>query len=489
VKTASYLAAFIILVLVVSLSYVNSLQAQNIEPISGQAQSVVDYLAAKGFDVTFVYFGSNSTLTFGTEDCAVVVMRTFEHVKNFKFTATQEDQFREGNKSLSLAYPNAEVFEVIIFEDLNVDGVPDGTHGIYYHAVSGGTYGGRSGGDSGLYSDYWIYAPRFVETGVPLVFPTPAPQTTPQPTATPSSTGISVEAQMVVDYLASKGFKVTFVYFGSNLTLTYGTEDCALVVMPTYEHVKNFQFTATHEAQFREGNKSLSLAYPNAEIFSIFLFEDLDKNGIPDNWPQSSAYHSVSGGTYGGRSSTTFYSEYWVNAYKYTPSGEPKPTPTPSPTPNGIPTTEPSPSTPLQVNDNFQIESNSTVSSIAYNSTAKEIRFQVSGETNTSGYIKITIAKTFMPAPDINVFIDKNKTDCTISSNGDFWLVVFTYKHSTHQVVIASQEVNQNQNVSATPEWLWQITTVGVAFAVIIGVSVVVWLGKSNQDTVKLEVP
>ncbi len=114
-------------------------------------------------------------------------------------------------------------------------------------------------------------------------------------TATFEPSPISAAAQSVVDYLDAKGFDVTFVYFGSNTTLTYDTEDCALVVMRTYEHVKNFQFTATHDEQFREGNNSLHLAYPNAEVFIVFLFEDLDIDGTPDNWPEGNGYYEASG--------------------------------------------------------------------------------------------------------------------------------------------------------------------------------------------------
>ena len=167
----SFIVMLVVAVLVGSLFTVNVLQAQEpSEPISVEAKSVVDYLAGKGFDVTFVYFGNDSTLTSGTENCAVVVMRTFEHVKNFQFTATHEEQFREGNISLSLVYPAAEVFKVVLFEDLDVDGVPDGVGGNSYTDMSGGSYGGRSGG-SGIIDAYWINAAKYVENQTPL--PTP----------------------------------------------------------------------------------------------------------------------------------------------------------------------------------------------------------------------------------------------------------------------------------------------------------------------------
>lgn len=153
--------------------------------------------------------------------------------------------------------------------------------------------------------------------------------------------------QLVVDSLESKGFDVTFVYFGSNTTLTFGTEDSAVVVMKTTEHVKNFQFTSNQELQFREGNNTLHEVYPNAEVFIVFIFEDLDNDGIPDGYPQASGYYEVSGGAFGGRTSTAFPNDYWNQADKYvlknvvTPTPTPTATPTPTPSPTDTPTTQP----------------------------------------------------------------------------------------------------------------------------------------------------
>lgn len=145
------------------------------------------------------------------------------------------------------------------------------------------------------------------------------------------------DIQLVVDSLESKGFDVTFVYFGSNKNLTFGTEDSAVVVMKTTEHVKNFQFTTNQELQFREGNNTLHEAYPNAEVFIVFIFEDLDNDGIPDGSPQSNGYYEVSGGVFGGRTSTAFPNDYWNQADKYILMNLITPTPTPSATPTSTP--------------------------------------------------------------------------------------------------------------------------------------------------------
>jgi len=122
--------------------------------------------------------------------------------------------------------------------------------------------------------------------------------------------------QVVVNYLEGNfGFDVAFVYFGSNRTLTYDTEDCALVVMLTGEHVKNFGFTETHEWQFYEGKIALQTAFHDAEVFIVLILEDLDGDGVPD--PSVNGYSEISGGVYGGRGATAFVDDYWKYAEYY----------------------------------------------------------------------------------------------------------------------------------------------------------------------------
>jgi parallel beta-helix repeat protein len=127
-----------------------------------------------------------------------------------------------------------------------------------------------------------------------------------------------ISKQYVTDYLENQGFDVTFVYFGSNSTLAHGSEDCAVVIMKTNEHVKNFQFTPIQEQQFKEGNNSLKLAYPNAEVFFTGLFEDLDNNGMPDNTTSGgTGYYDMSGSGYGGRAQASFIADFYSNANDY----------------------------------------------------------------------------------------------------------------------------------------------------------------------------
>ncbi len=85
----------------------------------------------------------------------------------------------------------------------------------------------------------------------------------------------------------------------------------------------------------------------------------------------------------------------------------------------------------------FCAESNSTLSSLAFNSTANEISFTVSGPSGTSGYVKFVISKLlFENMTALNVLMDGQQVTCNVTSLGDSWQLYFVYSHSTHAVAI-----------------------------------------------------
>ena len=85
----------------------------------------------------------------------------------------------------------------------------------------------------------------------------------------------------------------------------------------------------------------------------------------------------------------------------------------------------------------FFVESNSTVTALAFNSTSSELSFAVSGTSGTTGYVKATIAKSVIQnAENIKVYLDENQLTYQVTSNANAWLLTFTYHHSTHQVSI-----------------------------------------------------
>jgi hypothetical protein len=95
----------------------------------------------------------------------------------------------------------------------------------------------------------------------------------------------------------------------------------------------------------------------------------------------------------------------------------------------------------------FSVESNSTISGLAFNATDSTLSFTASGPSGTTGYTKVTVAKSLVANPaNIAVYLDGNQTQYSITSTDDSWLLTFNYTHSTHQVQI-------DLNTEAIPEF------------------------------------
>jgi hypothetical protein len=85
----------------------------------------------------------------------------------------------------------------------------------------------------------------------------------------------------------------------------------------------------------------------------------------------------------------------------------------------------------------FFVESNSTISSLAFNSTSSEISFTVSGSAGTTGYARFIVSKELVSDPSaLKVYLDGNRLEYTVTDRTDAWQLYFAYKHSTHTVLI-----------------------------------------------------
>jgi len=92
----------------------------------------------------------------------------------------------------------------------------------------------------------------------------------------------------------------------------------------------------------------------------------------------------------------------------------------------------------------FSIVSNSTVMQFAFDSTNLTMSFTVSGPSDTMGYTNVTMAKTLVTnITGLTVYLDGNQIQFTNSSTQFYWLLSFTYHHSTHRVVIAMKSLEQ----------------------------------------------
>ena len=83
-------------------------------------------------------------------------------------------------------------------------------------------------------------------------------------------------------------------------------------------------------------------------------------------------------------------------------------------------------------------ESNSTLSSLSFNLTAREISFKVSGSVGTFGYVRFVIPKLLLSTlTDFKVHMDGQEVNFTTHTVGDSHVLYFEYHHSTHEVTIS----------------------------------------------------
>jgi parallel beta-helix repeat protein len=87
------------------------------------------------------------------------------------------------------------------------------------------------------------------------------------------------------------------------------------------------------------------------------------------------------------------------------------------------------------------VESNSTVSNLAFNQPNKEISFHVTGPDGTIGFSNVTIPKQLLYGEPWSVLIDGISVTPTIAENETHSILYFTYTHSTHKVQIIGTHV------------------------------------------------
>jgi hypothetical protein len=101
----------------------------------------------------------------------------------------------------------------------------------------------------------------------------------------------------------------------------------------------------------------------------------------------------------------------------------------------------------------FSIISNSTISELAFNSTSKILSFKVTGPSGTTGFTNVTIAKTLIQDIDgLQIYLDGNQINYAVTSTDYYWLIHFTYTHSTHKVLIILNSTNANSPNAHSPE-------------------------------------
>ena len=122
---------------------------------------------------------------------------------------------------------------------------------------------------------------------------------------------------------------------------------------------------------------------------------------------------------------------------------------------------------PYQEQKVFFVESNSTVTGLAFNSTSLTLSFAVTGPSGTKGYTKVTVAKTIVSnVTGIIVSLDGKELTASISSTNEYWIITFTYSHSTHQVTLNLNDHSSSNSVPEFPSWtIPLLLSIIVAFA------------------------
>jgi len=92
---------------------------------------------------------------------------------------------------------------------------------------------------------------------------------------------------------------------------------------------------------------------------------------------------------------------------------------------------------PYEGKNAFSVQSTSTVTDLTFSSSTKELRFTVSGESGTTGITKVFIAKSLVAdGTSVNVQLDQDDIEYSVSEMGDYWVLTFTYTHSSHAVLV-----------------------------------------------------
>jgi len=134
---------------------------------------------------------------------------------------------------------------------------------------------------------------------------------------------------------------------------------------------------------------------------------------------------------------------------------------------------------PYQKQTVFLVESNSTVTALAFDSASSELRFSVTGSSGTTGFVRATVAKSLVAnGADLKVYLDGNQLNYEATSNADSWLLSFTYAHSTHEVSIALAKNGGGITSLGIESWTWIIVAIII---VAIGTSLIVYFKKRKH--------
>ena len=140
---------------------------------------------------------------------------------------------------------------------------------------------------------------------------------------------------------------------------------------------------------------------------------------------------------------------------------------------------------PAEENSVFSVASNSTVTALAFNSASQELRFEVSGESGTTGYVNVYISNSLMSdVSRLRVYLDNEELQPSTQAQGDSWLVSFTYHHSTHSVAL---ELNSDSRNTSTQTQKFEYVIVGILVATVAVVIIMTIKRKQGKKAKKFD--
>lgn len=136
--------------------------------------------------------------------------------------------------------------------------------------------------------------------------------------------------------------------------------------------------------------------------------------------------------------------------------------------------------TPDSENNLLSVTSNSTITQFAFNSTSKEVSFTASGPSGSTGYVNIYIPKSLVSdISTLKTYMDGNQISFNSESQGDSWLISFSYSHSEHRITMEVGASSESFGGMLTQPW-FLIAVPIVAIVVVIAILVVVRRREKN---------
>jgi hypothetical protein len=120
----------------------------------------------------------------------------------------------------------------------------------------------------------------------------------------------------------------------------------------------------------------------------------------------------------------------------------------------------------------FTISSNSTITQFSFIAEAKNLTFTAEGVSGTTGYVNLEIPKTVLSdVSNLKIYLDNTKVSFSSQSLTDYWLISFTYSHSSHHITLSlGQSFNETSDATFDLQWAILLATV----AAIVGLAIII---------------